>query len=91
MSNLEKLSLYLAVGYIETFINGNNLKKNIINRMAQLNQFTFHIRSIISINDEMNLPSKNDIQQTFVDFPGYEIISCVDYFPEAQKCQFRIY
>jgi hypothetical protein len=91
MSNLEKLGSYLAGFYVETFIDGNHLKKNIINRMPRLSQFTFDIRSVMFIKNEMNLPSKNDIQRTFIDFSGYEIISCVDYFPEARKGQCHIY
>ncbi|CAF1113324.1 unnamed protein product [Rotaria sordida] len=47
MSNQEKLSLYLLVYVNETFIDGNHLKRNIINRMPRLNQFTFYIRSSI--------------------------------------------
>ncbi|CAF1264653.1 unnamed protein product [Rotaria sordida] len=45
MSNLEQLGLYLLVYVNETFIDGNHLKKKIINGMPRLNQFTFYIRS----------------------------------------------
>ncbi|CAF3912848.1 unnamed protein product [Rotaria magnacalcarata] len=65
MSNLEKLGLYLTL-YVETFIDGNNLKKNILNHISQLNQFTFDIHSLMLINNTMNLPSKEDIQRTFI-------------------------
>ena len=67
MTNLEGLGLYFTADDIETFIDGNNLKKNILNRMSQLNQFSFDIRSLIFINNEMDLPSKEDVQQTFID------------------------
>jgi hypothetical protein len=91
MSNLEKLGLYLAAFVNGTFIDGNNLKKNILNHMSQLNQFTFDIRSVICINNEMNLPSKEDIQYTFRDFQYTKIISCVDYFLERKQGQCHVY
>ncbi|CAF0733371.1 unnamed protein product [Rotaria sordida] len=91
MSNLEKLGLDLKVSVEETFIDGHNLKKNILNHMSQLKQFTFDIRSVIYINNEMNLPSKEDIQRTFNDFPYTKIISCVDYFLEYKEGLCHIY
>ncbi|CAF4152902.1 unnamed protein product, partial [Rotaria sordida] len=51
----------------------------------ELKQFTFDIRSRMFINNEMNLPSKEDIQQTFNDFQYTKIICCVDYFLEPYK------
>jgi hypothetical protein len=36
---------------IKTFIDGNNLQKNIINFMPRLNQFTFDIRSVVFIKE----------------------------------------
>ncbi|CAF4481158.1 unnamed protein product, partial [Rotaria sp. Silwood2] len=85
MSNLEKLGLDLMVSVIETFIDGKNLKNNILNHMSQLKEFSFDIRSDMLINNEMNSPSKEDIQQTFNDFQYIKIISCVDYFQEPYK------
>jgi len=69
MSNLEQLGLYIRVFVDKTFIDGNNLKKNIINHLPQLNQFTFYIHSIMRIRNEINLPSTDNIQHTFLDFP----------------------
>ncbi|CAF4970892.1 unnamed protein product [Rotaria sp. Silwood1] len=91
MTNLEELGLYFTADDNETFIDGNNLKKNILNRMSQLNQFSFDIRSVIFINNEMNLPSKEDIQQTFIDFQYMKIISCVDYLLEYKQALCHIY
>ncbi|CAF1227553.1 unnamed protein product [Rotaria sordida] len=85
MSNQEKLSLYLLVYVNETFIDGNHLKRNIINRMPRLNQFTFYIRSSIYADNVFNLPSTQDIQRTFIDFRNNEIISYVNYFSEAKE------
>ncbi len=92
MSNLEELDLYLPVYVNKTFIDGNNLKKTIINCMPRLNQFRFYIRSILVILNGMNLPSTEDIQHTFIDFPNNNIISYVDYFrEEKQKSRCHIY
>ncbi|CAF1213445.1 unnamed protein product [Rotaria sordida] len=91
MTNLEKLGLYLSIFVDERFIDGNNLKKNILYHMPQLNQFSFHIRSTMFINNEINLPSKQDIQQTFIDFKDNQIISYVDYFLELNQGQCHIY
>jgi hypothetical protein len=65
MSNLEKLGLYLPVYVDDTFIDENHFKKHIFNHMPRLNIFAFDIRSVMLINDQMNLPSKEDIQQIF--------------------------
>ncbi|CAF2051738.1 unnamed protein product [Rotaria magnacalcarata] len=91
MSNLEKLSLDLAVSAKETFIEGYNLKKNILNHISQLKQLTFDIRSYMCINNEMNLPSREDIQRAFDDFPYTNIISCVDYFLGYKEDRCHIY
>ncbi|CAF3390051.1 unnamed protein product [Rotaria sp. Silwood2] len=85
MSNLEILMLYFPVSKRRTFIDGNNLKA-IINHMSQLNKFLFNICSFIHFNNQkINLPSNEDIQYSFKDFNYDQIISCVNYFPEA-KC-----
>ncbi|CAF0795699.1 unnamed protein product [Rotaria sordida] len=91
MSNLEKLDLYLIVCDKQTFVDGNELKKNIINHMSQLNKFSFNIRTIIHLHNQINLPSNQDIQHTFKDFQYNQIVSCVDYFPMAEKGQCLIY
>ncbi|CAF2934332.1 unnamed protein product [Rotaria sp. Silwood2] len=91
MSNLEKLALYLAIDYNETFIDGNYLMKNIISYMPHLNEFIFNIRSIISINNLTYLPSNDDIQRSFIRFYNHKIISCVDYFPNQEIGQCHIY
>ncbi|CAF3914734.1 unnamed protein product [Rotaria sp. Silwood1] len=93
MSNLEQLGLYIATTINTTFIDGNHLKKNIFNRMSRLNQFKFYIRSFMLICNQVNLPSTEDIQRTFIDFPNNNnnIISYVDYFSEAKESQCHIY
>jgi len=89
MSNLEQLNLYFVIFGRKTFIEGNHLK-NIINSMPQLNKFMFNIRSSISVENQINLPSNEDIQYTFKDFKNNQIIS-IDFFPKAQDVQCYIY
>ncbi|CAF1425397.1 unnamed protein product, partial [Rotaria sordida] len=91
MSNLEQLGLYILVYVNETFIDGNHLKKKIINRMPRLNQFTFYIRSSMYTGNKFDLPLTEDIQCTFIDFRNNEIISYVNYFLEAKESQCHIY
>jgi len=91
MSNLQKLDLYLIICRKKTFVNGNDLKTNIINHLPQLNKFTFNIRSIISLKSQTDFPSNKDIQDTFKDFKNDQIICCIDYFEERKYSQCRIY
>ncbi|CAF4449238.1 unnamed protein product, partial [Rotaria sp. Silwood2] len=90
MLNLENLHLYLIVCQ-RTFIDGNNLKRNILNHMPQLNKFTFNIHSSIRLHNQINLLSNEDIQYTFNGFQNNQIISCVDYFSKVQRGQCHIY
>ncbi|CAF5159199.1 unnamed protein product, partial [Rotaria magnacalcarata] len=85
MLNLEKLHLHLIIFCKNTFIDGNLLKRNVMNHMPQINKFTFNIRSSMSLRNQINLLSNEDIQYTFNDFQNNQIISCVDYFSEIQR------
>ncbi|CAF4241491.1 unnamed protein product [Rotaria magnacalcarata] len=91
MLNLEKLHLHLIIFCKNTFIDGNLLKRNIMNHMPQINKFTFNIRSSMSLRNQINLLSNEDIQYTFNDFQNNQIISCVDYFSEIQRGECHIY
>ncbi|CAF1691641.1 unnamed protein product, partial [Rotaria sp. Silwood1] len=91
MLNLEKLHLYLIIGCKNTFIDSNNLKRNIINHMPQLHILTFIIRSTVRLHNQINLLSNEDIQYTFNDFQNNQIITCVDYFSEIERSQCHIY
>ncbi|CAF3412615.1 unnamed protein product [Rotaria sp. Silwood1] len=91
MSNLEQLGLYIEVTINTAFIDGNHLKRDIINRMSRLKQFTFYIHSFMINCNQLDFPSTEDIQRTFIDFPNNNIISYVDYFPEAKESQCHIY
>jgi len=86
MSNLEELALYLSsVVCHEKFIDGNDLKQNITDYMPRLNQFRFNIHSAMLLKDQIDLPTDEDIEDSFKDFSNDEIISCVNYFFEAKK------
>ncbi|CAF3385449.1 unnamed protein product [Rotaria socialis] len=91
MTNLRKLALYIAVDYYEKFIDGNDLKKTIINHLPRLNEFVFNIRSIIYPNDDIHLLTNEQIQNTFTSFVRNKIISCVDYFPKKKTGRCHIY
>lgn len=93
MSHLEELTLCLVIERQQRFIDGNNLKNDIINNMPQLKEFIFNIRSIISLNNVIELPSKEDIQNTLTSLVDRQVISCVDYFSNEKvgQCHFYTY
>ncbi|CAF5082778.1 unnamed protein product, partial [Rotaria sp. Silwood1] len=91
MSNLEKLCLNLVVCAKNTFVDGIELKQNIINHMARLQKFEFYICSGISLHNQMHLQSKEDIQHTFRDFKDDQVISYVDYFQQYGLCHIYLY
>ncbi|CAF3862119.1 unnamed protein product [Rotaria magnacalcarata] len=82
MSNLEELDLSLLVWTDNTFIDGNNLKFNIIHHMPLLKRFTFNIHSSTHFYNQDNLPSNEYIQETLKNFENKQIISSIDYFHE---------
>jgi hypothetical protein len=90
MVNLEKLHLQL-ICQRDKFIDGDDLKTNIINHLLRLNTFTFNIRTINYSFYENDLLSNEDIQQTFKDFKSNQVISCVDYFQEARYGECHAY
>ncbi|UJR34916.1 hypothetical protein I4U23_027694 [Adineta vaga] len=90
MTNLEEHRLYLSIDVVQRFIDGNNLKETILHNISSLNQFSFHICSTLFINNQMNLSSNQDIQETFIDFQKNQIISYIDYFPQRNQGQYHI-
>ena len=91
MLNLEKVDLYLVIPCKNRFLNGNDLKENLLNHLMKLNQLSFNIRSIIRLSNEMNILSNEDIQSTFNDFFNNRILCSVDYFSEMKQGQCHIY
>jgi len=67
------------------FIDGNNLKNDIISYMPHLKTFEFNIRSAIHVETATNVSSIEYIRNTFNDFTDYKIISYIDHFPD-EKC-----
>ncbi|CAF1393716.1 unnamed protein product [Rotaria sordida] len=91
MSNLEELDLHLVVYCEKRFIDGYDLKYNIINNLLRLNKFIFNIRSCLPLNDQIYISSNEDYQRSFNGFKNNKIISCVDYFSNRQQGQCHIY
>jgi hypothetical protein len=91
MMNLEELNLYVSINGKQTLVDGTNLKENILNYMSQLKKFSFSIYSSIYLNNGSNLPSNDDVQNTFKDFKNNQIISSVDYFSKSKKLQCHIF
>ncbi|CAM4801113.1 unnamed protein product [Rotaria magnacalcarata] len=91
MFNLEELSLHVKICDKNTFVDGNDLKKNILNNMSRLQKLQFYIRSTTGVLNRINIPSNEDIQYTFKDFHNNHIISYVDYFTDTQRGQCHIY
>ncbi|CAF4520178.1 unnamed protein product, partial [Rotaria sp. Silwood2] len=89
INNKEKLPKLRC--FSKTFIDGDDLKTNIIDYLLQLNTFTFNIRSINYDLNQTSLPSNEDIQQTFKDFKYNQVISCVDYFEKWKYSQCLIF
>jgi hypothetical protein len=90
MLNLEKLILYFEARHVQMLIDGNNLKKNIINHMTRLKEFIFNIRSIIYRYNQIDL-SNEDIHQSLINFTYTQVISCLNYFPNKKIDQCHIY
>ncbi|CAF2774806.1 unnamed protein product [Rotaria sp. Silwood2] len=91
MPNLEQLSLYFSLGRHNRFIDGNDLKQNIIDCLPRLIEFRFNIRSTIFLKDQIDLPSNKDIEHSFKNFSDNQIISCVNYFLEMNEGECHIY
>ena len=91
MSNLEKLDLNVDLSTRKTFIDGTNLKRNILDHLSRLKKFTFTIGSFFRFSNQIDFPSNEDIQNTFTDFANNPIISSVDYFQEKQFSRCVVY
>jgi hypothetical protein len=75
MINLEELKLHLSIiKYDSTYIDGIQLYDEILINMTQLNKFTFSIKTtVFNKNIEIDLPSNEDIQFSFIG-RGYQQI-----------------
>ncbi|CAF0985281.1 unnamed protein product [Adineta steineri] len=59
--------------------------------MSNLEQLHLNICSTILLNDQIYLPSLEDIQYSFEYFPDIQISSCINYFSEEGKGHCHIY
>jgi hypothetical protein len=93
MPNLVELFLNISINRsaYESFIDGNNLKIDIMSHMPKLNKFVFSIHSSFKVYDLTHLPSNEDIQRTFKGLEDYQIISYIHYFPYDLMYQCHIY
>ncbi|CAF3354174.1 unnamed protein product [Rotaria sp. Silwood2] len=91
MSNLEELCLYFKCSCKKLFVDGNDLKANIINHLPRLKTFKFNICSLIDHYNPIDLLTNEDIQNIFNRFSNNQIISFVDYFPDKNEGQYHIY
>ena len=91
MTNLESLTLSLSIEEQDKFIDSLNLTRNILSHMPHLNQFLFNIRSFVSFDNQLQLPSNDEIQQSFRNCTDYQVVSYVDYFPSNKTGQCCVY
>jgi len=75
MLNLEELTLFLGVVRNKlSYIDGTRLYNDFLVHMPRLNKFTFSINTLVHANDiTINLPSNDDIQNSFIKI-GYQHI-----------------
>ena len=75
MSNLEQLTLFLAVSRVNSiFIDGKQLHDHVLSSMTRLEKFSFCIQTrVLNKNIEMKLPSRNDLRTSFFQY-GYKDI-----------------
>jgi hypothetical protein len=59
--------------------------------MTRLNKFTFNICSIICLDEPINLPLNEDIENTFRNFQNNQIISSVYYLLKSNLFYYHIY
>ncbi|CAF2344402.1 unnamed protein product [Rotaria sp. Silwood2] len=85
MPNLEELRSYFKCSREKSFIDGNDLKANIINHLPRLKTFAFNICSFIDHYNQIDILTNEDIQNTFRGFPNNQIISCVNDFPDKSE------
>jgi hypothetical protein len=83
MTNLEKLTLYLRIGYQNTFIDGTNIYNEFLIYMPDLHTFIFYISAkyIISLTDRESIA---DIQQRFKNIKYGQTACIMDYYNGAQ-------
>ncbi|CAF1170108.1 unnamed protein product [Adineta steineri] len=87
MINLEELILFLSViGNDSTLIDGIELHNQVSVHMSHLNKFVFSINTGIRIvNNEIDVPSNEDIQNSFTGREYGQVGSCVHFEPNTPE------
>jgi len=89
LSNVEYLTLLLAIGFIEGvpnhFVDGFDLEQHIVSYMPHLRQFNFHIRSILEKASHVEIDT---IRQSFKKLQQGSFDCVLDYFNnDYGQCQ----
>ncbi|CAF1287567.1 unnamed protein product [Rotaria sordida] len=79
MSNLEKLTLNIAVRRRNRVIDGTDIQHDIFDCMPQLHSFTFCICAYVEMVDLSYKLTSEDIQQTLTDIGQQHAVSMVSY------------
>ncbi|CAF4045948.1 unnamed protein product, partial [Rotaria sordida] len=79
MSNLEKLTLNIAVRRRTRVIDGTDIQHDIFDCMPQLHSFTFCICAYVEMVDLSYKLTSEDIQQTLTDIGQQHAVSMVSY------------
>ncbi|CAF4166176.1 unnamed protein product, partial [Adineta steineri] len=87
MINLEELILFLSViGNDSALIDGIELHNQVSVHMSHLNKFVFSINTGIRIvNNEMDVPSNQDIENSFIGKEYGQVGSCVHFEPNTPE------
>ncbi|CAF1203041.1 unnamed protein product [Adineta steineri] len=87
MINLEELILFLiAIRTDSTLVDGTELYDEVLVHMSQLNKFVFSINTNVFIeNNEMDVPSNEEIQNSFIGRGYGQVGSCVHFEPRKPK------
>ncbi|CAF1526051.1 unnamed protein product [Rotaria sordida] len=93
MINLKELTLFLSVlKRYSTYIDGIQLHDQILIYMSQLNKFIFSINtSVDNTNKNINLPSNEDLQHSFIGKEYQQVGSCVHYRSEDNIGMSHVY
>ena len=95
MVNLDELQLYLrVVRYNSTYIDGNQLYDQFLVYMTKLKKFTFDINTkVVNENADSQLPSNEDIEQSFFGKGYSQVISYVNRYSSrwVGECHFYSY
>jgi hypothetical protein len=89
MINLEEMDLEF-LNYSSSIIDGNTLTEYFINLIPRLQKVTFNIGSLILLDNPHNLPSNEDIKNTFKNLND-TIVSNVYYFSRDKLLYCHVY